>query len=99
MIIGTVEVFLGIMVLMVFALVYIAYVLIKQLRTLEKTQARRILDLMVIGSILYWLDIFIPQERGGGIMIQATAGMLIFLYGYGLLVLEKYREGRRGVGS
>ncbi|MDD5616750.1 MAG: hypothetical protein PHH85_11165 [Candidatus Methanoperedens sp.] len=99
MIIGTVEVFLGIMVLMVFVLAYIAYILIKQLRTLEKTQARRIFALMVIGSLLYWLDIFIPQERSGGIKIQAAAGLLIFLYGYGLLVLEKYREGRREVGS
>lgn len=99
MIIGTAELFLGLMVLLVFALAYIAYTLIKQLRTLEKNQARRISDIMVIGSILYWLNIFIPQERGGEIKIQATAGMLILLYGYGLLVLEKYREGRRGFGS
>ncbi|MBU4340057.1 MAG: hypothetical protein KKD46_03960 [Euryarchaeota archaeon] len=94
--IGTAEI---LFVVFVITIAYVAYILFKQLRTLEKTQARRILDLMVIGSILYWLDIFIPQERGGEIKIQATAGMLIFLYGYGLLVLEKYREGRRGVGS
>ncbi len=92
MMIGTAEVFVGIMAIV---LAYIAYTLIKQLRTLEKTQARRILDLMVIGSILFWLDILIPQGRSGEIRIQATAGMLIFLYGYGLLVLEKYRQGRR----
>ncbi|TRZ88832.1 MAG: hypothetical protein D4R88_06865 [Methanosarcinales archaeon] len=86
-------------VLLTLVISYVAYSLIKQLRTLEKTQARRIFDLMVIGSILYWLDILILQEGSGGIKIQAAAGMLIFLYGYGLLVLEKYREGRRGVGS
>ncbi len=57
----TAEVLVGIMGIV---LTYIAYSLKKQLRTLEKTQARRILDLMVNGSILYWLDIFIPQELG-----------------------------------
>lgn len=92
MMIGTAEVFVSIMVIV---LAYIAYALIRQMRTLEKAQARRILDLMIIGSILFWLDIFIPQERSGDIKIQTTAGMLIFLYGYGLLVMEKYREGRR----
>ncbi len=93
MMIGIAELLAGVMVIV---LAYIAYSLIKQLRTLEKIQERRILDLMVIGSILFWLDILIPQERSMEIKIQATAGVLIFLYGYGLLVLEKYREGRRG---
>jgi len=90
MMIGIGEILVGIMAIV---LAYIAYVLIKQLRALEKTQARRILDLMVIGSILFWLDILIPQESSGETKIQAAAGILIFLYGYGLLLLEKYREG------
>ncbi len=94
--IGIGEIFVGIIAIV---LAYIAYVLVKQLHALEKTRARRILDLMVIGSILFWLDILIPQERSGEIKIQATAGMLIFLYGYGLLVLEKYRLGRREAKS
>jgi Ca2+/Na+ antiporter len=96
MMIGIGEIFVGIIVIV---LAYIGYALIKQLRTLEKTQARRILDLMVIGSILFWLDIIFPQEFSGEIKIQATAGMLIFLYGYWLLILEKYREGRRDAKS
>jgi len=91
MMIGIGEIFAGIMAIV---LAYIAYVLIKTTARLEKTQARRILDLMVIGSILFWLDILIPQESSGETKIQATAGLLIFLYGYGLLLLEKYREGR-----
>ncbi len=59
----------------------------KQLRTLEKTQARRIFDLIIIGAIFYLLDFLMPQELGGQTIILRTAGMLIFLYGYGLLGL------------
>jgi hypothetical protein len=36
-----------------------------------------------------------PQERGGQTIILRTAGIFIFLYGYGILLLEKYRQGRR----
>lgn len=96
MIIGTAEIFVILSILIVLAIIYAAYTTIKQLRTLEKSQARRILNLMVIGAILYLLDFFMPQERGGETIILRTAGILIFLYGYGLLLLEKYREGRRG---
>ncbi len=60
---------------------------------------RRILDLMVIGVILYLLDFLMPQERGGQTIILRTAGILIFLYGYGILLLEKYREGRKEAKS
>ena len=94
MAIGTAEILLGVFVIVV---LYAAYTTIKQLHTLDKPQARRILDLMVIGAILYLLDFLMPQERGGQTIILRTAGLLIFLYGYGILVLEKYREGRRDV--
>lgn len=72
---------------------------IKQLRTLETSQARRIFDLMIIGAIIYLLDFFIPQERGGQTIILRTTGLLIFLYGYGILLVEKYREGREETKS
>lgn len=62
MVIGTAEVFLVLNILIVFLYAYIAYTLIKQLRTLEKSQARRILDLMVIGAVLYLLDM--PKGLG-----------------------------------
>ena len=91
MIIGTAEILLGVIILI---LAYIAYSLIKQLRTLEKPQARRIQDIMVIGAVLYWLNIFTPRELGGQTLVLTTAGMLIFLYGYGLLLIEKFRQGR-----
>ncbi|MFZ2411931.1 MAG: hypothetical protein WAW23_10200 [Candidatus Methanoperedens sp.] len=94
MIIGTAEILLGVFIIII---AYVVYTLIKQLRTLEKSEARRILDLMVIGAILYLLDFFMPKTLGGQTIILRTAGMLIFLYGYGLLILEKYREGRREV--
>ena len=94
MAIGTAEILLGVFVIVI---AYAAYITIKQLRTLESSQARRILDLIVIGAILYLLDFLMPQERGGQTIILRTAGLLIFLYGYGILVLEKYREGRRDV--
>lgn len=95
MIIGTAEMFIVLSILIVLAIIYAAYTTIKQLRTLEKSQTRRVLDLMVIGAILYLLDFLMPRERGGQTIILRTAGLLIFLYGYGLLLLEKYREGRR----
>lgn len=34
-----------------------------------------------------------PQERDGKTIILRTAGMLIFLYGYGILLIEKYCQG------
>lgn len=90
MIIGTAEILLGVFVIVI---VYVAYTTIKQLSTLEKYQARRILDLMVVGAILYLLYFLMPQEQGGQTIILRTAGLLIFLYGYGILLIEKYREG------
>lgn len=88
--IGTAEILLGVFIIVI---AYVAYTTIKHLRTLESSQARRIFDLMVIGAILYLLDFFMPKERGGQTIILRTAGILIFLYGYGVLLLEKYREG------
>lgn len=84
-------------VILALTILYAAYTTIKQLRTLEASQSRRILDLMVIGVILYLLDFLMPFERGGQTIILRTAGMLIFLYGYGILLLEKYREGRKEI--
>lgn len=94
--IGTAEILLGVFIIVI---AYIAYTLIKQLRTLEKFQARRILDLMVIGAVLYLLDIFMSEGLGGQTIILRTAGMLIFLYGYVLLLIEKYLQGRREAKS
>ena len=90
--IGTAEILLGVFIIVI---AYVAYTTIKQLHTLESSQARRILDLMVIGAILYLLDFLMPQERGGQTIILRTAGLLIFLYGYGILLIEKYRQGRK----
>ena len=87
------------LVILALTIIYATYTTIKQLRTLEASQSRRILDLMVIGAILYFLDFLMPFERGGQTIILRTAGMLIFLYGYGILLLEKYREGRREIKS
>lgn len=94
--IGTAEILLGVFIIVI---AYVAYTTIKHLRTLESSQARRILDLMVIGAILYLLDIFMPKGLGGQTIILRTAGILIFLYGYGILLLEKYREGRKEAKS
>ncbi len=94
--IGVAEIFF---VLILLVLSYIAYTLIKQLRTLEISQARRIQDIMVTGAVLYLLNLFTPRELGGQTLVLTTAGMLIFLYGYGLLLIEKFREGRREARS
>ncbi len=96
MIIGTAEILLGIVILI---LAYIAYSLIKQLRTLETYQARRIQDIMVVGAVLYWLNIFTPRELGGQTLVLTMAGMLIFLYGYVLLLIEKFNQGRKEAQS
>lgn len=86
-------------VIVALTIIYAAYTTIRHLRTLEGYQARRIFDLMIIGAILYLLDFLMPQERGGQTIILGTAGILIFLYGYGILLLEKYHEGRREAKS
>ncbi len=62
-VIGTVETLLGVFIIVI---AYAAYTTIKQLRTLESTQTRRVLDLMVISAILYLLDFLMPQERAAG---------------------------------
>jgi hypothetical protein len=54
---------------------------------------------MVIGAVLYWLNIFTPRELGGQSVVFTAAGILIFLYGYGLLLLEKFRQGRKEARS
>ena len=99
MVIGTAEVFLVLNILIFLLYAYIAYTLVKHLRTLESSRARRILDLMFIGAVLYLLDIFMPKGLGGQTIILRTAGLLIFLYGYGILLLEKYHEGRKEARS
>ncbi len=86
-------------VLLALVIIYAAYATIRQLRILEGYQARRIFDLMIIGTILYLLDFFMPQERGGQTIILRTAGILIFLYGYRILLLDKYLEGRKEARS
>lgn len=95
-VIGTAELLLGVFIIVI---AYAAYTTIKHLRTLESSQARRILDLMVIGAVFYLLDFLLTKERGGQTIILRTAGILIFLYGYGILLLEKYREGRKEAKS
>ncbi len=96
MIIGTAEILFGVVIII---LTYVAYSLIKQLHTLETYQARRIQDIMVVGAVFYWLNIFTPRELGGQSVAFTAAGILIFLYGYGLLLLEKVRQGRREAHS
>ena len=96
MAIGANEILLGVFIL-VFAC--ITYILLKQLRTLEPSQTRRIQDIMITGAILYLLNVFTPRELGGQTPVLTMAGTLIFLYGYGLLLIEKFREGRREARS
>lgn len=86
-------------IVLIAVIAYIAITIVKQLRTLEKSQAHRIQDVMVIGAVLYWLNIFTPRELGGQTVVLTAAGMLIFLYGYGLLLIEKFRQGRREARS
>ena len=58
MIIGTAEILLGVVILI---LAYIAYSLIKQLRTLEKSQARRIQDRQALLVAAVQAQHFAPQ--------------------------------------
>ncbi len=52
-------------------------------KSLEENKRNRIKDLLIAGLILW----FSPSVK--------IAGMLIFLYGFGILLYEKYLEGKR----
>ena len=54
-------------------------------KSLEESKRNRIKDLLVAGLILW----FSPSAK--------IAGVLIFLYGFGILLYEKYQEGKREV--
>ena len=58
-------------------------------------------NIPTFGELLFFLAVlaFIPFLSSFIISYLRTAGMLIFLYGYGILVLEKFREGWREAKS
>ena len=52
-------------------------------KSLEESRRNRVKDLIVVGLILW----FSPSAK--------IAGMVIFFYGFGILLYEKYQEGKR----
>jgi len=74
----------------------IAFILIiRSTFTLEKEDRTRIIDLLVIGAIIYLVHMIIPTHSTI-YKPTALAGFLIFLYGFIILIYKKFQEGYRG---
>jgi hypothetical protein len=59
-----------------------------------KKQRTRVIDLLVIGLLLYvspYLENWLPEQ----LALNSTqiAGLLIFIYGWLIVIREKFREG------
>ncbi|NOZ59139.1 MAG: hypothetical protein GXO66_06145 [Euryarchaeota archaeon] len=61
---------------------------IRSASQIKKDKRARVLDLLVIGTILT----FVPQFADGSTSLS-IAGVLIFSYGVLILLSEKFREG------
>ncbi len=64
-------------------LIVLLLALLSPARSLEKNVRNRITDLIIVGLVL-WHS---PDTK--------FAGMVIFFYGFGILMYEKYKEGKR----
>ena len=66
-------------------LLFVLWILLAFLptRDLDENARRRVRDLAIVGLIL-WLS---PDLK--------SAGVLVFFYGYALLLYEKFRKGRK----
>lgn len=72
-----------IIVLLVIFIIVLLLVLLSPAKSLERSVRNRIADLLVIGLVLWHAPDF------------KFAGMVIFFYGFGILLYEKYQEGKR----
>ncbi|HJH27012.1 MAG TPA: hypothetical protein C5S37_09650 [Methanophagales archaeon] len=73
----------------------IAFILIiRSTLTLEKQDKNRIIDLLVVGAIIYLTHMIMPTYST---IYEPTAlaGSLIFLYGFLILIYKKFEEGYR----
>jgi len=73
----------------------IAFILIiRSTLTLEKQDKNRIIDLLVVGAIIYLTHMIMPTYYT---IYEPTAlaGFLIFLYGFIILIYKKFQEGYR----
>jgi len=73
------------MIIVLFAIIIIVLLLsvLNPAKSLEENRRNRVKDLIVVGLILW----FSPSVN--------IAGMVIFFYGFGILLYEKYQEGKR----
>ncbi len=69
--------------------------IIKNTLTLKREDRNRILDLLIIGSIIYWMGLMsLPRVNDELSDMQLSlSGTLIFVYGFLILLYKKYKEG------
>ncbi|WP_456477754.1 hypothetical protein [Geoglobus ahangari] len=72
-----------IIVLLVIFIIVLLLSVLNPAKSLEESRRNRVKDLIVVGLILW----FSPSVK--------VAGMVIFFYGFGILLYEKYQEGKR----
>ncbi|NOY11242.1 MAG: hypothetical protein GXO67_03990 [Archaeoglobi archaeon] len=72
-----------IIVLLVIFIIVLLLSVLNPAKSLEESRRNRVKDLIVVGLILW----FSPSVK--------VAGMVVFLYGFGILLYEKYQEGKR----
>lgn len=72
-----------IIILLVIFLILLLVSILNPAKTLERSTRNRVKDLIIVGLVLWYS----PSST--------LAGMVIFFYGFGLLLYEKYQEGKR----
>jgi uncharacterized membrane protein YgdD (TMEM256/DUF423 family) len=85
---------------MVVVAVIVAFILIiRSTFTLEQEDRTRIIDLLVIGAIIYCTSIIMPPimptDSATSWPIVEVIGSLIFLYGFAILIYKKFQGGYR----
>ena len=74
----------------------IAFILIiRSTFTLEKEDRTRIIDLLVIGAIIYLTHMIMSSHSATCQQTTLFAGFLILLYGFIILIYKKFEEGYR----
>ena len=73
----------ALLILLTLFVILLLFAVLNPAKSLEKSIRNRITDLIIVGLVLFYS----PNLK--------IAGMVIFIYGFGLLLYEKYQEGKR----
>ncbi len=73
----------ALLILLTLFVILLLFAVLNPAKSLEKSIRNRITDLIIVGLVLFYS----PNLK--------IAGMVVVTYGFGLLLYEKYQEGKR----